>query len=755
MSVNLDAALACARKGLHVFPLFYVLKDGTCSCRARPTNPCTRVGKHPATKNGLVSATTDEATIRKWWTESPWANIGLATGHGGLIVIDVDSGPKKDGSGNKVGEETLTALLEQEGPLPETLMVRTGSGGRHLYFYSTQEIKNDQGKKLGKDIDIRGHGGYVILPPSNHESGKKYQWVNEGVEIAGMPEWMEKRCMGKVAIDMAEDTLQPEVLKDAMETKLSKEQFVRLLDFIPADCDRDAWWQVGAALKKELGDRKGFEAWDNWSRKAPGKYDPKVMESQWASFTDDRRGTNGKAISGGTIVHYAKTLGDFRGFDIEAADAPEFKEEWCYVAAIKRFVNIRAFDEWDREQFDAMQAPLFLRGKASEHVLKNPEFRRVNSATYWPEKGPWVEEFGVSKINYWRGVDMTARPGDASPFLEHIAYLYPDPGEAKILLQYLAWQVQKPGEKVHWALLLVGDPGTGKSYFATAMGRVLGDHNVRMVSNEELHEAFTGWQRNTQLVMVEELKASDRMEIMNKLKPMITEPWCSIREMYRPPYKQPNRFNFLFCSNFDNALLLDAKDRRYCVLQSEARPKDPKYYAGLFDWTRRNADVLLWYLKTQVDVTDFPAKAHAPMSEGKRQMILETMPRLDRFIYERVASREYPFRWDLQKTSELPEVLRKMYGFAKVDPTAVADAFKRLGYLRLGRVRMPGEDGEMERPNLWAVRGFDVYRQLSGEQLRKVWHTQTDNSPVATEETENALIKFSPRNDTSDDGAFQ
>jgi hypothetical protein len=64
---------------------------------------------------------------------------------------------------------------------------------------------------------------------------------------------------------------------------------------------------------------------------------------------------------------------------------------------------------------------------------------------------------------------------------------------------------------------------------------------------------------------VEEMMAKARQEIMNKLKPMITEPWCTIREMYRPAYEQPNRFNFLFFSNHNNALLLDNSDRRYCI----------------------------------------------------------------------------------------------------------------------------------------------------------------------------------------------
>jgi Bifunctional DNA primase/polymerase, N-terminal/Primase C terminal 2 (PriCT-2)/Family of unknown function (DUF5906) len=737
---NLDAALEYAQRGWKVFPLFYVLKDGGCSCRPRPGKPCKRIGKHPMTKNGVQDATLDEAKIRQWWTESPYANIGRATGHGGLIVLDVDDASGKEGS------QSLDALTDVHGALPETLVVKTGSGGRHYYFSSIEEIKNSA-SKVGKHIDIRGHGGYVILPPSNHASGGKYEWVNEGTEIAGMPAWLEQRC-GSQKIDISEDTLQPEIAEEAKrikeEAKLSGDELIKLLDFIPPDCERDAWWRIGAALKKELGDKRGFAAWDAWSRKAPAKYDPKMMPIQWESFID-------KGISGGTIHHFAKNLGGFRGFETEAADSPEFTNEWCYVGGIKRFVNTASLIEWDAEQFNAMHAHKFSRGKPADYVLRNVNFKKVTSATYWPNKDVWVDEFGIEKLNYWRPSSVEPKKSDVQPFLDHVDYLYPDKEEAKILMQYLAHQVQRPGEKVHWALLLEGDPGIGKSFFAQVMERVLGEHNVKMVNNDQLNE---------------ELKVTDRLDIMNKLKPMITEPWCSIREMYRPPYNQPNRFNFLFFTNHDDALLLDAKDRRYCVLKSTVAAQPPAYYAPLFDWMRRNIEALAWHFLKQVDLGDFPAKAHAPMSEGKRQMILSTMPRLDKFISANVAAGEYPFVWNLQKTKELAEILPK-YGF-RADASVIADSFKRLGYRHLGkRVNIERKDPDKgwvtEKVNFWAIRDFEFYDAMTPGQLRQVWMDQVTGMNVNVSDDvakllmdkhrdQNELRGYAPDNETKKAG---
>lgn len=158
------AALNYARHGWAVFPVHGV-RDGRCTCG----NPdCPRPGKVPWTPHGFKDASTHEQTIRAWWTRWPDANIGFATGR--YVVLDVD-GPE--------GEAALAELEAKHEKLPATLAVRTGKG-RHLYFAANgARVRNSAGK-LGPHIDVRGYGGYVILPPSLHENGTRYEWINQG-----------------------------------------------------------------------------------------------------------------------------------------------------------------------------------------------------------------------------------------------------------------------------------------------------------------------------------------------------------------------------------------------------------------------------------------------------------------------------------------------------------------------------------------------------------------------------------------------
>lgn len=160
------AALDLAARGLPVFPL-----------EAR--------GKRPLTPTGCKAATLDPAMIAEWWDRWPTANIGIATGSG-LFVFDVD-GPE--------GEAALVELEAKNGKLPETLQVRTGRG-RHVYFRGGPRLKNSAGK-LGPKLDTRGEGGYVVAPPSVHESGAVYTFTNPGTPMADVPAWLVERLTEK------------------------------------------------------------------------------------------------------------------------------------------------------------------------------------------------------------------------------------------------------------------------------------------------------------------------------------------------------------------------------------------------------------------------------------------------------------------------------------------------------------------------------------------------------------------------------
>ena len=113
---NLQLALDYSNKGWFVFPL--APKD-----------------KHPITLHGCKDATTDKETIVSWWTQTPEANIGIATGSkSGIFVLDIDIKNEIDGN------ESLKMLIKEFGEIPKTIESITGTGGRHLFFSALHRI---------------------------------------------------------------------------------------------------------------------------------------------------------------------------------------------------------------------------------------------------------------------------------------------------------------------------------------------------------------------------------------------------------------------------------------------------------------------------------------------------------------------------------------------------------------------------------------------------------------------------------------
>ncbi len=182
----LAEALRWARAGYAVFPCHEVIRGpngSRCSC-GQCTDP-RKMGKHPRTVRGLLDATTDESQIRAWWKMWPNAPIGAPTG-GGWFVVDLD-GPE--------AEAWLRDRVAEHGELPRTREITTGrpEGGRHLWFLG-DGVRNST-SKVSPKVDTRGDGGYVILPPSLHESGRRYR-MSVDEPVAEAPAWLLEVARG-------------------------------------------------------------------------------------------------------------------------------------------------------------------------------------------------------------------------------------------------------------------------------------------------------------------------------------------------------------------------------------------------------------------------------------------------------------------------------------------------------------------------------------------------------------------------------
>lgn len=199
-------ALGAARRGWSVFPVAPGGKRPAIpaahgldeAARATCRGECGRLG------HGVHDATRGPDAIRAWWTRCPDANVGIATGPSGLVVLDLDM--PKDGAQAPEGWEAardgagaLELVCAREGQtMPvDTFTVRTRKGGLHLYFAAPagRTILNTAGaagRGLGWCIDTRGVGGYVLGPGSRvqlPDGAGRYVVVNP-TQPAPLPSWL-------------------------------------------------------------------------------------------------------------------------------------------------------------------------------------------------------------------------------------------------------------------------------------------------------------------------------------------------------------------------------------------------------------------------------------------------------------------------------------------------------------------------------------------------------------------------------------
>lgn len=130
-----DLALKIVEMGFGIFPL----RPGT---------------KKPYKNGGIKRATTDKATVEKWFKQRPTMNYGVSTTD--HVVIDIDI---KDG---KDGLNEWHALEAEHGPFDDTFTVKSPSGGVHYYYPNWPSGQSP----LAPGVDVRGHHGYVVGPGS-------------------------------------------------------------------------------------------------------------------------------------------------------------------------------------------------------------------------------------------------------------------------------------------------------------------------------------------------------------------------------------------------------------------------------------------------------------------------------------------------------------------------------------------------------------------------------------------------------------
>lgn len=127
--------------------------------------------KRPFMTNWLQYTKTraPKAMVESWFTNLAGAGVGVVTGKiSNMVVLDVEHDcpfPIED-------------LLRK---YPTQMIAKSGGGGWHLFYqYPVNQSRVSNRVRIFEGADLRADGGFIVLPPTMHPSGNRYEWIKRG-----------------------------------------------------------------------------------------------------------------------------------------------------------------------------------------------------------------------------------------------------------------------------------------------------------------------------------------------------------------------------------------------------------------------------------------------------------------------------------------------------------------------------------------------------------------------------------------------
>jgi hypothetical protein len=282
----------------------------------------------------------------------------------------------------------------------------------------------------------------------------------------------------------------------------------------------------------------------------------------------------------------------------------------------------------------------------------------------------------------------------------HFEHLIADKRERELFKDWLAYLVQTK-QRPNWAIFLQGAESDGKSFFSKLMAKVLGHENVNLVDPKSMESDFNAWAEGAQLNVVEEVKmhGHNKFDVLNRVKPLITNPTIAITRKGQDPFNAPNTAAYLLLSNYRDAMPVGIGSTRFLILLSryqdprkvdQFNTENPDYYNKLFDAVDESPGALRKWLMDRVLSPEFNPKKRAPKSKSREYVVqLNESPELSALNEILAESMRMDVSDKLLNLTALEDVFQGHdaelpYG------RALAKMLNDDGWTRLGRIKVDG-----------------------------------------------------------------
>jgi len=270
-------------------------------------------------------------------------------------------------------------------------------------------------------------------------------------------------------------------------------------------------------------------------------------------------------------------------------------------------------------------------------------------------------------------------------------------GDQAILLAYMAALVQHPGVKFQWAPLLVGMEGNGKSLLGTVIEHAVGSRYSHKPNAQDIDNKFNGWLQGKLFICLEEVYTADRANLIEVLKPLITNDRVEIQSKGQDQRTGDNRANFILFSNHKDAIRKTGTDRRYAVFfTAQQEPGDMErdgmtggYFPDLYNWLRAEGYEIVnhWLREYQIPVELNPAvmaggQSHrAPETSSTAEALANSLGGIEQEVMEAVAEGRPGFAGGWISSLALGRMLDEKRVAGKLPRNKRQEMLYKMGYI--------------------------------------------------------------------------
>lgn len=537
----------------------------------------------------------------------------------------------------------------------------------------------------------------------------------------------------------------------------------RVLDLTDPNTERDEWVSITSAIKQSAwlhADEATIRSmWDAWCTRYDGN-NPAENDKLWRSIRDTEVGwpalvrrrpelivdkyaqqlIPGDSVSLQSMLPEPPPL-DCSGEILTAFEQREYFKGHYFVVNLgkiltdkMRFLSQTAYNgEYNGKKF-IIDSEGKTTKSAWEAAIGGTEHRipALDHIRFLPSEpfGKVIEDsLGRKGINIYKPAKIIGRPGDPSRFLRHIGFLLPDQNDQKILLDYLAHNIKYPGHKIPWAPVIQSAEGAGKGIIKHLMDYCIGDVYTYPPNAKELTESgakFNAWMRAKLFILCDEIKVDDKRDMIEVLKPLISEDKNEIQGKGVDQDKEDNFANWLFFTNYKDAVPINQNSRRFCIFYSafqsvkqlEAWGLTEAYFNDLYGWMKVEGSAIMYdYFINHYPLERGAIPMRAPNTSSTPEVLRCSMSASERIIYDSIEDNIPGFRGGWLSDIAVRKRLIEM-GNSRTTITGVHKIINGMGYVEVGRApRFFIEEDPRSRATLFNCNGevdTSVYGVIQG-----------------------------------------